>query len=334
MVIQRLADEFRKALPKDVYLLLRRCYFTIFFLLGPQLATWRQRRSTRNPVTHMQKVRHKMAYDRSPVLTILCDKIKVRDFVAKLVGESYLTRTFYLGYEVNEIDWASLPREFVCKVNHGAGGVILVREGADPTLTLPDTTRNLGWVHLEIHPDNLQVEKMEEILRHWLSLDFWWRKSTLLPEWAYKDIKRGVIIEELLTVDGEIPNDYKFYVVNGQVKLIREQTQRYTNSRGLYEYDRDWNLVGTSSWDNTWKRHPGPPPEIPNLNMTSPKIASELVRVAEVIGSATDAMRVDLYAIGDRVVFGETTVYPNAGNDFFTQDWLAIEIGKDWHPIY
>jgi hypothetical protein len=334
MLIQRLSVGFRRALPEFIYLFLRRSYFSFLFLLGPNIAIWRHWRAIRNPVTYREKVRRKMAKDRDPILTTLCDKIKVRELVTDVVGEKYLTKAFYIGHDANEIDWASLPREYVCKVNHGAGGIIVVRERAGVSAKLPTNLARLGWVHLEVHPDNVKPAEMKALLEHWLHLDYWWKKSMILPEWGYKNIERGVIIEELLKVDDDIPNDYKFYVVNGKVKLIREQTKRYTNSRGLYEYDRDWNLYGSTLWDRTWKRLPGLPPEIPNLKEQSPMLAAELVRVAEVVGSATDAMRVDLYAVGDRVVFGETTIYPYAGNDFFTQEWLAVELGKDWRQNY
>jgi len=334
MLIQSVARLLKGLLPGNLYGATRRAYFEVLFRLGPRFAMWRLRRATRNPVTHRQKVRHKVAYDRDPQLTILCDKIRVRDFVAQTIGSKYLTEAYFLGYDLDEIDWHGLPREYVCKVNHGAGGVIIVHESASPSLKLPDDPSALDWTHLEVHPENADPYLITAVLKHWLSLDYSWTKDTLFPEWAYRAVPRGVIIEELLHVDRQTPNDYKSYVVHGEVKLIRVLTNRLTNARGLYEYDREWNFVGSSLWSNSWTRLPGDPPEIANFKDVSPRLAKELVDVSEALGVATDALRVDLYALSDRVVFGETTIYPNAGDDFFTHDWIDTELGKDWHQTY
>ena len=38
-----------------------------------------------------------------------------------------------------------------------------------------------------------------------------------------------------------------------------------------------------------------------------------MVRIAEALGAETDFVRVDLYDLGDRIVFGELTNTPNGG---------------------
>ena len=40
-----------------------------------------------------------------------------------------------------------------------------------------------------------------------------------------------------------------------------------------------------------------------------------MIRIAETLGAETDFVRVDLYDLGDRVVFGELTNTPNAGKN-------------------
>ena len=66
----------------------------------------------------MQKVRHKIAYDRDSLLTKIADKIAVKHIVAKIIGREYLTKAYAATSNSDEIDWKLIPREFVAKSNH------------------------------------------------------------------------------------------------------------------------------------------------------------------------------------------------------------------------
>jgi len=61
----------RSALPERNYQNIRRGYLTFIYILGPKVGVWQQKRLTGNPLTHLEKVRHKMAFDRAPVLDTL-----------------------------------------------------------------------------------------------------------------------------------------------------------------------------------------------------------------------------------------------------------------------
>ena len=51
----------------------------------------------------------------------------------------------------------------------------------------------------------------------WLNPDFY----RITQEWQYKNIKRRIIIEQLLqTKEGVIPNDYKLNYINGKLEFI------------------------------------------------------------------------------------------------------------------
>ena len=56
----------------------------------------------------------------------------------------------------------------------------------------------------------------------------------------------------------------------------------------------------------------------------------ELIDVAERLARETDFVRVDLYAAGDRVVFGELTNYPDAGRANFDPASFDDDLGRWW----
>ncbi len=86
----------------------------------------------------------------------------------------------------------------------------------------------------------------------------------------------------LITGDGVVPDDYKFYVFNGEVKMVQIDTNRFDDSYQLY-LDRSWEVLPFRKDCKPLKQ---PPPKPANLE--------KLVELAEVIGSQFDFVRVDL----------------------------------------
>jgi hypothetical protein len=66
---------------------------------------------------------------------------------------------------------------------------------------------------------------------------------------------------------------------------------------------------------------PDPPANLP-----------EMIRIAEALGQETDMVRVDLYEMGGRVVFGELTNYPAGGTAPFTPEEFNRILGEGWEP--
>jgi hypothetical protein len=61
-----------------------------------------------------------------------------------------------------------------------------------------------------------------------------------------------------------------------------------------------------------------------------PEALAEFVSVAEELGRGVDFVRVDLYDLAGRVVFGELTNYPAAGVDDFRPATFDEELGTRW----
>ncbi len=58
------------------------------------------------------------------------------------------------------------------------------------------------------------------MVSYWLKRDYSWELGRRYPEWVYKNIRRGVLIEELLLgADRQPPHDYNFFVLKGKWRL-------------------------------------------------------------------------------------------------------------------
>lgn len=53
---------------------------------------------------------------------------------------------------------------------------------------------------------------------------------------------------------------------------------------------------------------------------------------AEELGAETDQVRVDLYEVCGKVVFGELTNYPNGGTVVFEPNEYNVILGEGWEP--
>jgi hypothetical protein len=291
-----------------------------------RLAYAELRREARNPRTFNEKVRYKAAFDRRPIITTFADKIAVREHVARTIGPAFLTEAYAVACDPSLIGWNSLPREYVCKVNHGSGGVIVVWDGADSSVQLPEDPR-VGWTRLKVRPEHADPARIRALCDYWLALDYsyWGPGHRRMPEWAYQGIKRGVIVEELLRdEDGRLPIDHKLFVVNGRTRMIRLDSPSASGRKSMAHFDRDWAALPVQFVEG------GEPYPVTDPLPSRPENLDSLLRVAERLAAGTDFVRVDLYSLGARVVFGELTNYPTAGAGRFIPDCFDEELGASW----
>ena len=55
-----------------------------------------------------------------------------------------------------------------------------------------------------------------------------------------------------------------------------------------------------------------------------------MIALAETWSAGTDFVRVDLYHLPDRIVFGELTSYPAGGHSPFHPESFDLEFGRPW----
>lgn len=135
-----------------------------------------------------------------------------------------------------------------------------------------------------------------------------------LDEWVYSRIPRGIIVEPFVGDGRSLPVDYKFYVFGGRVQFIQVHLDRGGRHRWIV-FDRLWRRVSSPTAD----ADPAPPQTL-----------QRMIEAAEALATGFDFVRVDLYEISGRPLFGEMTFYPGSGLDRFDPVSLDLVIGQYW----
>lgn len=118
------------------------------------------------------------------------------------------------------------------------------------------------------------------------------------------------LFEEFIkTEEGEykIPDDYKFYMFNGEIARILVINRKGPKEGRISAYDKDWNIIESAPQNKYAKAEFQQPPNCFN-EMTEQ--AKTLSRSYEIF------VRIDFYATDKGAVFGEFTPTPGLGKDF------------------
>jgi hypothetical protein len=270
---------------------------------------------TRHPRTFTEKVRYKMLRDRRPLLVTFADKAAVRDHVAERIGTGYLPRVFAVLEDPRDLVRWPLPASYVVKPTHGSGAAIVVSPQAPADARLP--AARWGWQYRHVRPSVVGGPDLAGIAGGWLQKLYGQGPNR---EWAYGHVPRRVIVEEMLaTPAGGIPDDYKFFVFHGTCRYVQVDAGRF--GRRTHDFYR------IPGWEHLPLRsgHPWADPPRPR-----PERLDEMVEIAEKLAIETDFVRVDLYLLPDRIVFGELTSYPAGGDSPFDPPHLDAEFGTHW----
>jgi hypothetical protein len=273
----------------------------------------------RPPLTFTERVRHRMSRDRRHLLRTLTDKLAAREHVASLVGEGRQARLLAVAASTSELDRSALPREHVIKVSHGSGGTIVIAEDAPRGAIIPDARTLRNWPRLRLHPDDADPDLVDAVLDRLLGWDYAWRPTKpLVHQWAYRDLPRRILVEELLRdADGRIADDLKLFTVAGEVQLITVEQVGVDGVRRTRAMTPDWAR---------------PPGAEPREEPARPVNLAAAIELAQHLGRGIDMVRVDLYDLGDRVVVGELTVYPMGGYTTRPAGHFGHGICPGWDP--
>jgi hypothetical protein len=252
--------------------------------------------NVRSPRTFNEKILHRCLYP-DPRFVDLTDKLTVRDYVRRKVGEQYLIPLIASPDNFDEQVFNALPKTFVMKANHGSGFVKIVNDKTETTFA-----------------------ELDRLARQWLVTDFY----RVARERHYRTIKPRIFFEELLADNtGSIPADMKVHC------FFREGSSRPTiyiavisdrfgeHSRGDM-YDAQWNRLEIAIGHYPRSDEPAPRPH--NLD--------ELLSVATALAQDFEYVRVDLYAPDDKIYFGELTFTPGAGVFPMRPDVVDYEWGQ------
>lgn len=243
-----------------------------------------------NPQTFNEKIQWMKLYYRSNDLSIFADKVAVRDFVTKTIGEEYLIPLQQIFNSYKEINFSKLPQKFALKAAHGSKWNIICH---DKTKLIQD--------------------EFERAIKLWGTSNYYWFGY----EQAYKKIPPRFICEHLIfDHNNQTPNDYKIFCFNGSPKFIQVDTNRFSDHKRLI-FDAEWN-----------KQHFELGFESSTEEITRPRKLQEMLNIAESLSKGFYFVRIDLYDCQDQIYFGEMTFYPGEGSERFKPQKWDLTFGK------
>lgn len=225
-----------------------------------------------HPKTYTEKLQWLKLHDHRPEYSKMVDKYEAKKYVSDRIGEAYIIPTLGIWDHFDKIDFELLPNQFVLKTTHDSGGVVICKDKG-----------------------SLDLKKARRVIEKSLHSNFYLRYR----EWPYKNVQPRIIAEQYME-DKKTRElrDYKFFCFDGKVKALFIASDRQ-NKREETKFDFfDENFVHLPFVNG----HPNAdvPPE-------KPLMFNEMKEIAERLSSGFPHVRIDLYEVDGKVLFGEMT---------------------------
>jgi len=243
------------------------------------------------PTTFTEKIQFRKLHDRDERLPRLADKVLVKAYVEERLGREWLIPTLWHGRALPPVSDRTWPMPFVIKANNGSATNCFVRREAEK-----------DW------------RRIEALCERWMAAP----NRAPLGEWAYLHIAPQIMVEPFVGAGDVLPWDYKFMVFSGRVEFIQVDTGRATVHRRTF-FDRAWVRQPFEL------KYPAEPANIPR-----PVNLNAMIEAAEVLAADFGFVRVDLYDVRNRPLFGEMTFYPDSGTGRFRPRLYDEQWGRLW----
>lgn len=247
-----------------------------------------------NPQTYNEKLCWLKLHARKSEYTMMVDKYDAKEYVKGIIGDEYIIPSYGVWNRFEDINFDSLPNQFVLKTTHDSGWVIICKDKSNFD---KDAARKKV------------AESMKRNLYH------------THREYPYKDLKPRIIIEKLMVEAGsDSLKDYKFFCFDGEVKMLFIATDRPVDTRFDF-FDRDFNHLPFK------QGHP-----LASKPIEKPEGFEEMIVIAEKLSKGIPHVRVDLYNINGKIYFGELTFFHFGGTvpfkpkvwDYKIGEWLKL----------
>jgi hypothetical protein len=243
--------------------------------------------------TYTEKMQWEKLYDDNPLKVQLSDKYAVRDWVKNKIGEKYLIPILGVWDRYEDIDFDTLPKQFVLKTNHGSGTNLIVKDKS-----------------------KINHRRVSRMFTEWLKTDYAYVSGF---ELHYSKIKPKIIAEKYMaSFENDLP-DYKFLCFDGNPMYCRVDMGRFADHvRSVF--DKEWIR-------QDWNQGNYPPcPNVPR-----PQNYDEMLEVAAKLSQGFSHVRVDLYNINGAIYFGEMTFTSGSGLEPNVPESADVMLGEKWN---
>ncbi len=244
-----------------------------------------------NPKTFNEKLQWLKLYNRNPEYTKMVDKYEAKKYVAERIGEEYIIQNLGVWDCFDQIDFNTLPDQFVLKCTHDSGGLVVCKNKA-----------------------TLNINHAKKKLNRSLKRNYYW----VGREWPYKDVKPRIIAEKYINLNQDDCAEYKLFCFDGKVKVILvckgEAHNDGTGARTNDFLDENFNRIPVMSLNPNSKEE-----------LVCPKEMETIKMLAEKLSAGVPQLRVDFYLVCGKIYFGELTFFHNSGfSEFVPQEYDEI----------
>lgn len=252
-----------------------------------------------SPQDLIEKIAWMELYADTSMWTKCADKYRMREFVKERGCKDALVKLYGMWESPDDIDFDSLPAQFVLKANNGCGTVMIVK-----------------------NKSLLNYNQTKKTLKSWLKRPYGYAGAEL----HYLEIKRCIIAEELLSKEKGhecfSPNslvDYKIWCINGTPESVLVTYDRTTKNLMMDLYTIDWErmqdeIIGGKHY----QRNTG---DI----LPKPACLEEMLEYAKLLSKGFPQVRVDFYVVNNKPYIGELTL--SSGYGYFSTEYYKY-LGK------
>ncbi|BDC92612.1 ATP-grasp fold amidoligase family protein [Treponema bryantii] len=245
-----------------------------------------------SPKSFNEKIQWLKIHDRNPDYTRMVDKYEAKKYVASIIGEEYIIPNYGVWNKFEDIDFNSLPEQFVLKTTHDSGGVSICRDKT-----------SFDYNKAKIH------------LKKSLKNNFYYMGR----EWPYKDVKPRILAEKYMedSSSKELV-DYKFYCFDGIPKFLYiSKGLEYHPTASISFVNLNWTFAPYERSDyKTFDALPERPSKF-----------DEMIEICKKLSTNHKFLRVDLYQINNHIYFSELTFSPCSGMMPFKTLEQDLEMG-------
>ncbi len=237
-----------------------------------------------------EKIQWQKLADRNPLYHTLVDKAEVKRYVSARIGAEHIVPTLGVWEHPEQIDWETLPEQFVLKCTHDSGSTLVCRDKASF-----DRAAACGELSAALATDYGRRDR----------------------EWAYRGVPPRILAEAYL---GAGLADYKIFCFGGRPEFLYVATDRDKPSEETKFdfYDLQWN-----HWDI---RNGHPNAAVPPA---CPAHFGQMLELAEALAGDFPQVRIDFYETPEgRIFFGEYTFYHMGGFVPFDPDDADLKLGE------
>lgn len=259
---------------------------------------FKRKLSLKDPKTLADKLSYIENNCQSEKAAFCTDKWDVRSYVAEKGLSEILVPTYGSAFfRFEDIPFDEFPQQFILKATHGCKMNMICNDKS-----------------------TFDIDLCKREINKWLKTKY----GSYSCEWHYMEICPRIYCEELLSMPKDLV-DYKIHCINGSPEFILTCSNRKVSDSGnmaveLGLYDIHWNKIDGL---RDYKEDKPAKEALPR-----PQNLEKMLEISKTLSEEFKFVRIDLYEIDNKILFGEMTFTPAACVfPYFTNDFL-LEYGE------